>query len=118
MKNEGATLKAFRDGWFATGDLAVSHPDGRFEIKDRARDVIISGGENILSVEVRRHESHGWDLMVHLYMLKTCRINQERLGSGVRCLRSEPMVRQRHHQLYLLRLEYVAAERSLAMPLP
>jgi len=41
-----------RGGWFHTGDLAVRHPDGYFEIKDRAKDVIISGGENISSLEV------------------------------------------------------------------
>jgi fatty-acyl-CoA synthase len=52
LKNERATLEAFAGGWFRTGDLAVAHPNGRFEIKDRSKDVIISGGENILSVEV------------------------------------------------------------------
>ncbi len=44
--------KAFRGGWFHSGDLAVTHPDGYIEIKDRLKDVIISGGENISSVEV------------------------------------------------------------------
>lgn len=47
-----ATREAFRDGWFHTGDLAVRHPDGYLEIKDRAKDMIISGGENIPSLEV------------------------------------------------------------------
>jgi fatty-acyl-CoA synthase len=42
------------DGWFRTGDVAVMHPDGYVEITDRAKDVIISGGENISSVEVER----------------------------------------------------------------
>jgi fatty-acyl-CoA synthase len=52
LKNPAATDEAFRDGWFHTGDLAVWHPDGYVEIKDRSKDVIISGGENISSLEV------------------------------------------------------------------
>jgi fatty-acyl-CoA synthase len=52
LKNPGATAEAFAGGWFHTGDLAVTHPDGYVEIKDRAKDVIISGGENISSLEV------------------------------------------------------------------
>ncbi|KAK2652760.1 hypothetical protein Ddye_012616 [Dipteronia dyeriana] len=52
FKDENATAKAFKDGWFQTGDLGVIHPDGYLEIKDRSKDVIISGGENISSVEV------------------------------------------------------------------
>ena len=47
-----ATAQALRDGWFHTGDAAVVHPDGYVEIRDRLKDVIISGGENISSVEV------------------------------------------------------------------
>ena len=47
-----ATAEAMRDGWFHTGDAAVVHPDGYAEIRDRIKDVIISGGENISSVEV------------------------------------------------------------------
>ena len=47
-----ATKKALRGGWFHTGDAAVVHPDGYVEIRDRLKDVIISGGENISSVEV------------------------------------------------------------------
>jgi fatty-acyl-CoA synthase len=47
-----ATNKAIRDGWFYTGDAAVVHPDGYAEIRDRIKDIIISGGENISSVEV------------------------------------------------------------------
>jgi len=52
LKNPTATGEAFRNGWFHTGDLGVRHPDGYVEIKDRAKDVIISGGENISSLEV------------------------------------------------------------------
>jgi len=52
LKNAEATAEAFRGGWFHTGDLAVMHPDGYVKIKDRSKDIIISGGENISSVEV------------------------------------------------------------------
>ncbi len=51
-KNPTATRAAFKDGWFHTGDLAVMHEDASLEIKDRAKDVIISGGENISSIEI------------------------------------------------------------------
>jgi fatty-acyl-CoA synthase len=47
-----ATEQAFRAGWFHTGDLGVLHPDGYIEIRDRAKDIIISGGENISTIEV------------------------------------------------------------------
>ncbi|MDO8249206.1 MAG: acyl-CoA synthetase [Rhodoferax sp.] len=52
LKNPQATEEAFAGGWFHTGDLAVLHPDGYVKIKDRSKDVIISGGENISSLEV------------------------------------------------------------------
>jgi fatty-acyl-CoA synthase len=52
LKNPKATTEAFAGDWFHTGDLAVQHPDGYVEIKDRAKDIIISGGENISSLEV------------------------------------------------------------------
>jgi fatty-acyl-CoA synthase len=52
LKEPKATAETFRGGWMHTGDLAVEHPDGYIEIKDRAKDIIISGGENISSVEV------------------------------------------------------------------
>lgn len=52
LKNPSATAKAFDGGWFHTGDVAVVHPDGYLQITDRSKDVIISGGENISSVEV------------------------------------------------------------------
>ncbi len=51
-KNPEATAAAFKDGWFHSGDLAVVHTDGYIEIKDRLKDIIISGGENISSIEV------------------------------------------------------------------
>jgi fatty-acyl-CoA synthase len=50
--DQDATKRAMGDGWFHTGDAAVVHPDGYVEIRDRIKDVIISGGENISSVEV------------------------------------------------------------------
>ena len=53
-RDEEATAAADLGGWFRTGDLAVMHPDGYAEIRDRAKDIIISGGENIASVEVER----------------------------------------------------------------
>ncbi len=52
LQNPNATDEAFRGGWFHSGDLAVWHPDGYIEIKDRSKDIIISGGENISSIEV------------------------------------------------------------------
>ena len=52
LKNPGATESAFRGGWFHTGDLGVMHPDGYIELKDRSKDIIISGGENISTIEV------------------------------------------------------------------
>ncbi len=61
LKNPAATRAAFAGGWFHTGDLGVMHPDGYIEVKDRAKDIVISGGENIASIEVEevlyRHPS-------------------------------------------------------------
>ena len=61
LKNPNATDEAFRGGWLHTGDLGVRHPNGYVEIKDRAKDIIISGGENVSSLEVEemlyRHPS-------------------------------------------------------------
>jgi len=54
FKDEAATAAAAPDGWFRTGDLGVVHPDGYIELRDRSKDVIISGGENIASVEVEQ----------------------------------------------------------------
>ncbi len=52
LKNPAATEAAFRGGWFHSGDLGVKHPDGYIQLKDRSKDIIISGGENISSIEV------------------------------------------------------------------
>jgi fatty-acyl-CoA synthase len=52
LKNPGATKEAFHGGWFHTGDLGVLYPDGYIQLKDRSKDIIISGGENISSIEV------------------------------------------------------------------
>ena len=53
-RDDEATGEVTRSGWFRTGDLAVMHPDGYVEIRDRSKDIIISGGENIASVEVEQ----------------------------------------------------------------
>jgi fatty-acyl-CoA synthase len=52
--DDAATEEAFRGGWFHSGDLAVMHPDGYIELRDRAKDIIISGGENISTIEVEQ----------------------------------------------------------------
>jgi fatty-acyl-CoA synthase len=52
LKNQGATREAFEGGWFHSGDLAVLQPDGYIKVRDRSKDIIISGGENISSLEV------------------------------------------------------------------
>jgi len=52
LKNKPSTDKAFAGGWFHSGDLGVKHPDGYIQLRDRAKDIIISGGENISSIEV------------------------------------------------------------------
>ncbi|WP_102106974.1 AMP-binding protein [Oceaniglobus roseus] len=62
LKNPKATEEAFRGGYFHSGDLAVQHPDGYIQIVDRAKDIIISGGENISSVEVEGALMHHPDV--------------------------------------------------------
>jgi fatty-acyl-CoA synthase len=52
LKNPAATQREFMGGWFHSGDLGVMHPDGYIQLKDRSKDIIISGGENISSIEV------------------------------------------------------------------
>ena len=54
LRSEMRTKEAFNGGWFHTGDLGVMHPDGYVELRDRAKDVVISGGENISTVEVEQ----------------------------------------------------------------
>jgi fatty-acyl-CoA synthase len=54
FEDEVATEKAFAGGWFHSGDIAVLHPDGSIELRDRMKDIIISGGENISTVEVEQ----------------------------------------------------------------
>lgn len=53
-ENPEATAEAFRGGFFHSGDVAVSHPDGYVDLRDRSKDIIISGGENISTIEVER----------------------------------------------------------------
>jgi fatty-acyl-CoA synthase len=53
-RDPDATATAFRGGWFHSGDLAVMHPDGYFELRDRLKDIVISGGENIATIEVEQ----------------------------------------------------------------
>lgn len=65
-KNKEATERAFQGGWFHTGDLAVWHPDGYVELRDRAKDIIISGGENISSIEVEQV------IMQHPMVMECC----------------------------------------------
>jgi fatty-acyl-CoA synthase len=54
FRDEAATAEAFRGGWFRTGDQGVVHPDGYVELRDRARDIIITSGENVSTIEVRQ----------------------------------------------------------------
>jgi fatty-acyl-CoA synthase len=67
LKNPQATEEAFAGGWFHTGDLAVLYPDGYVKIKDRSKDVIISGGENISSLEVE-------DVLYRLPQILACAV--------------------------------------------
>ena len=57
-RNPEATAEAFKGGWFRSGDIAFQHPDGYLKITDRAKDIIISGGENVSSVEVEGVIAH------------------------------------------------------------
>jgi fatty-acyl-CoA synthase len=54
FRDAAGTAEAFRGGWFHSGDLGVLHPDGYVELRDRAKDVIISGGENVSTIEVEQ----------------------------------------------------------------
>jgi fatty-acyl-CoA synthase len=63
VQDSEATKKAFRNGVFWSGDLAVRHPDGAVEIKDRSKDIVISGGENISSIEIESVILHLEDVL-------------------------------------------------------
>jgi fatty-acyl-CoA synthase len=63
LKNEKATKEAFKGGWFHSGDLGVMYPDGYIQLKDRSKDIIISGGENISSIEVENAIARHPDVM-------------------------------------------------------
>jgi len=76
LKNKEATDNAFSGGWFHTGDLGVQHSDGYIEIKDRAKDIIISGGENISTLEVEE------SLYRHPAVLEAAVVAQNMLCSG------------------------------------
>ena len=78
LKNPSATEEAFAGGWFHTGDLGVLHPDGYVKITDRSKDVIISGGENISSIEVE-------DALYHHPRYSARRWSRCPMRSGARC---------------------------------
>ena len=80
-KNPEATAEAFKGGWFRSGDIAFQHPDGYLKITDRAKDIIISGGENVSSVEVEGA------LMHHPAVVALCRGRQARCEMGRGALR-------------------------------
>ncbi|KAG1651239.1 Dimethylsulfonioproprionate demethylase DmdA [Nymphon striatum] len=71
LKNQEETREAFREGWFWSGDLAVINPDGYIQVKDRAKDIIVSGGENISSVEIEnalyKHDAVGEAAVVAMH---------------------------------------------------
>ena len=71
LKNTPTTDKALRGGWFHNGDLAVWHVDGYIEIKDRSKDIIISSGENISSIEVEELINYCRENMEHFKAPKT-----------------------------------------------
>ncbi|MDZ5456944.1 acyl-CoA synthetase [Azohydromonas lata] len=91
LKNPAATQEAFAGGWFRTGDLAVLHPDGYVKITDRSKDVIISGGENISSLEVEDVLHRHPDVMLAAVVAQPdpkwgevpCAFVEVKLGSGV-----------------------------------
>ena len=67
LKDDASTKNAFRNGWFHTGDLGVIHEDGYIQLKDRAKDIIISGGENISSIEIE-------DCLYTFPLIETCAV--------------------------------------------
>ena len=82
LKNPEATDAAFEGGWYHSGDLAVRHPDGYIEIKDRAKDIIITGGENVSSLEIEE------TLYRHPKVIGCCGRRQTRstLGRNTMCI--------------------------------
>ena len=90
LDDDQATAEAFRGGWFHTGDLGVMHPDGYIELTDRSKDIIISGGENIASVEVEKA------LAAHHDVLEAAVVaGPTRAGASGRRLRHHPAGRPR-----------------------
>ena len=77
LRNPEATEEAFAGGWFHSGDLGVLHPDGYIQLKDRSKDVIISGGENISSIEVE-------DVLYKHPAVAACAVVGKPDGSGAR----------------------------------
>ncbi|MCO4275978.1 AMP-binding protein [Pseudarthrobacter sp. HLT3-5] len=103
FKDPEATAEAFRGGWFHTGDLGVMHPDGYIQLKDRAKDIIISGGENISTIEVEQaiishpavldvavigvpHEKWGERPVAFVIRSKTSSVTAEEIRSHVKGL--------------------------------
>jgi fatty-acyl-CoA synthase len=78
LKNKAATDEAFAGGWFHSGDLGVMHPDGYIQLKDRSKDIIISGGENISSIEVE-------DALYKHPAVASCGVVARPTRSGARC---------------------------------
>ena len=100
-KDVPATRKAFDGGWFHTGDLGVMHPDNYIQLRDRAKDIIISGGENISSIEVEQalyshpdvadvavvgvaHEKWGERPVAHVVRATGSTVTEEELRQHVR----------------------------------
>ena len=73
-KDKDATDKAMKDGWFHSGDLAVMHPDGYIKIQDRSKDIIISGGENISSIEIENTLSK---TSISIYSCSSCKPDEK-----------------------------------------
>ena len=71
LKDTSATQEAMKNGWFHSGDLGVMHPDGYIQLKDRSKDIIISGGENISSIEIENV------LYMHPYVLAAAVVAKE-----------------------------------------
>ena len=91
FRDEEQTAISYADGWFRTGDLAVWHPDGMVELRDRSKDIIISGGENISSIEVEQV------LAAHPSVAEAAVIaGAHPMGRGACCLRDPPRGSREH----------------------